>query len=47
VLLAILHVNNLPFEIIQDQRVDETKMRWVLRTLRILIRPEVLDAKGF
>lgn len=40
-------VNNLHPEIIQDQRINETKMREVLRTLRVLIGPEMLDSKGF
>jgi hypothetical protein len=40
-------VNNLPFEIIQDQWVDETKMRWVLRNLQHFKRSEMLDTKGF
>jgi hypothetical protein len=40
-------VNNLLFEVIQDQVVDETKMQSFLRTLEGLRYPETLDSKGF
>jgi len=40
-------VNNLLFEVIQDQQVDETKMHQVLRNLQQLKRSEVADTKGF
>jgi hypothetical protein len=40
-------VNNLLFEVIQHQQVDETKMQQVLRNLQQLKRSEVLDTKGF
>jgi len=44
--LPFKQVNNLPLENIQYQPVEETKMRQVLRTLRLLIFPEMLDNKG-
>jgi hypothetical protein len=44
--LLFKQANNLPVENIQYQPVEETKMREVLRTLRFLIPPEMLDNKG-
>ena len=44
--LLFKQVNNLPVENIQYQPVEETKMSQVLRTLRFLISPEMLDNKG-
>jgi hypothetical protein len=44
--LLFKQVNNLPLENIQYQPVEETKIRQVLRTLRFLISPEMLDNKG-
>ena len=40
-------VNNLRFEVIQSQLVDETKMQRVLRNLQHLKRSELPDTKGF
>ena len=40
-------LNNLLPEIIQDQRINETKMREVLRTLRAMNDPEMPYSKGF
>jgi hypothetical protein len=39
-------INNLRFEIIQHQQLDETKMQQVLRNLQHLKPPEMLDNKG-
>ena len=45
--LLLTIVNNLLFEVIQHQSVDETKMQQVLRNLQCLKRSEVPDTKGF
>jgi len=45
--LLLTLLNNLLFEVIQHQSVDETKMQQVLRNLQCLKRSEVPDTKGF